>query len=670
MSQTDLLGQPAHLNASSLLATLAVIQVNWSEKRRSYLDQFVPFVLEVMRTAATKRWSDVEIVQGLEDVFGLSLPTRVVDSLLRRASKIKSVSREDNTFLLIANSSAASKSVTAMQADCLRRQAKLIEALVSTVQDTFGLSWAAETAEKALVSYIESHAVPLLAASTRGVSLEAAYGPVGNEYVISYFVSEIARSEPVLFDYLDEMVKGSMLASALYMNVPHPSRRFENTTLYIDTPLCVRALGLDGEEPRDAVMQVLAMASAQGAHIACFEHTVSEIRGILDAALYSLRYGRSRGAAVSLADRFRVAGNTPSDVEKIIDQLRSRLSQVGIEVEDTPDHTARLGVDEEALEGLLATRVGYMFSSAEALHRDLDSLTSVHRLRRGSAPRELEKCKALLVTSNSSLVQVAREFFDKAKHEWPVAMHDNDVAALLWVKQPQQYPDVPRTQVIADCVTALSPSSDLWESVLKEVERLEAQGQVSAEEVAVMRYAPEARNAVMDATLGESRNVSTKSVQEAIRKARDQVSEPVRRELEKTKRLADEAQANQALLDAEHQEELAKRDTELQSARDEASAIRERIKRSATKTGSVIRGVGITVCVVAVLVGVVAIILDLGDVSRWMQALGFGIGVLTGVFGTVTQAFRKQEGRFVLWLERRKLAKLGLRPEELAPELH
>lgn len=76
----------------------------------------------------------------------------------------------------------------------------------------------------------------------------------------------------------------------------------------------------------------------------------------------------------------------------------------------------------------------------------LDSLTAVHRARGGVSPRQLERCRALLVTDNERLVRTGRDFFDRASHEWPVAILENDLVALMWVKERQPLPDLPRVK--------------------------------------------------------------------------------------------------------------------------------------------------------------------------------------------------------------------------------
>jgi hypothetical protein len=665
MVQPDLLGV-RRPSASALLATLAIIQVDWDHHNRSYLDHFVPFVLEVMRGDPARSWTETEVQTGLADRFGLAIPARVVGSLLNRAASKKHAIRSSRTYTLAQAQvavNAGKKSLAATQRACLREQRHLAVELAKMASELFDLGWSEDDAENALAAYIEEHAVPILSASTRGSSLATPSGPPGTEYIVSTFIYTVARNNPQLFEYLDRMVKGSMLAAALYMAVPAIDRRFHNTTLYVDTPVCLMALGLDGEEAEQAVSQVISMAKAQGAVIACFEHSVTEMIGILSAAIGSLRRGHSRGSDFAVAERFRANGTTPSDVERLISQLREKIEDLGIAVRQTPDPLAHLTVDEDALQDLLQARVGYR--NVDALLRDLDSLTAIHRLRGGAATGELERCKALLVTSNTKLVQVAREFFDRTKHEWPLAMTDNDIAALLWAKQPHHYPDLPRTQVIADCIAALSPSPGLWESVLQETERLQTQGIITAQDVAIMRYAPEARRAVMDATLGVPKNVSAKNVQRALRQATDKVSEPVRQELKAALERESAAEGSRAELTF-HAEtlrhQLEEKTRQEQSRADAAAQLHRRIREGAVATARRWRIGLIVVGVVVVVSCGFGYFMSGTGIAQWLLGLGGLLGIFSTVFGSVADRIGPLEPKLATWLEHRRLAKLGLVP--------
>lgn len=652
MTQTSILGDGRRSDPAAFLSTLALIQVNWDENSRSYLDQFVPFVIDVMRLDSKAGWTESAVRDGLFDTFGLDLPIKVVGSLIRRGARTGSLKIENHEATLVSGERTDSRSIVALRADCLRRERTLVDALKTKAHADFGLDWTASSAENALAMYIEEHSVPLLSAHTRGTAIKLDSSVSGAEYVVSSFVYEIVEKQPQLFEYLDEMVKGSMLASALYAQVSVIDRKFYDTTLYIDAPLCLKALGYEGEEGQEAVCQVLDMARSQGARIACFEHTVSEIRGVLQAAQNAISSGFNKRTSFAVAEYFSEERATRSDIEKQIVRVADDIRSLNMFIDSTPGYSSQLGIDELTLREKLDERIRYR--NPIALDRDVSSVTAVDRLRRGRRLEDFEHCRAVLVTDNDSLASVARTFFSVRGRDWPLVMNDNDVAALLWVKAPQRFPNVPRVQLIADCVSSLSPSPELWESVLEEVDRLAASGVVSEDDVALMRWAPEAHRAVMRATLGEVRSVSTKSVTAAVAHARETVSEPVRRELDEA-RASEQAARNRAYefasdntmlksLEKEQGKEIrALRQIEL----DRKQQIHFDSKASGRRAKLIANILSITLVVAATIL----FVLDLGLASR----IASGVLGLLGVFGGVSSWLSGFEGWWSSRSEKRRL---------------
>lgn len=60
------------------------------------------------------------------------------------------------------------------------------------------------------------------------------------------------------------MVKSSMLAAALYLSAGADlDRKFNRTTVYLDTPILIKVLGYDGEESQAAALDVVRLARAR-----------------------------------------------------------------------------------------------------------------------------------------------------------------------------------------------------------------------------------------------------------------------------------------------------------------------------------------------------------------------------------------------------------------------
>lgn len=610
MSHLDDAGQPH--GAELTLASLAYINVSWEANRTSYLDNFIPFALEALR-AARGAQSVAQIRGFIADRFGLDFPSGVVSSLLDRAVRVKQVKRVRGAEALELMPGVAEKlpDLVAQQGETRRRQNHLVNALVSFASKRFQVEWGDDAAEEALLSFVQSNAVPLLGAAIRGEKWESSTSDEDRSYVVSSFVATIVESDPISFDYLDELIKGSTLSAVLYVDpTGQVSRKFKQTTLFLNTPVCIRALGYDGAEAQEAARSILAIATAQGAELGCFRHTVREIRGVLEAAKHAMSRGpRASSGPGGVIRHFRKSGATKSDVELALANLERDLARLGIQTRETPEHTPSLGVDEGQLEAVL--QEGVRYRESETLLADLDSLTAIHRWRRGASDVHLETSRAVLITNNKGLVRASSRFFKGGRHGWPLAMTDASLAALLWVKAPTAAPDLPRRQVIADCYSAMAPTSSFWIKFIEEVDRLETRGEVDPEGVALLRYSHEAEQAIMDTTLGDPSRVSEMAIAKSLQKALNAAAAPALEERDQAVRRAEAAElaeAATAFEAARHEAEasyLSKRVESLEQKEAERSQrLYDDTKQVIRRRVAWIRGLGVLILLASVLTGV------------------------------------------------------------------
>lgn len=628
------------VSGDTLLTSLAIINVNWEDKRESYLDNFVPFAIGAMQADVRRTYSDVDVRNLMEQRFGLNLPVKVVASLLGRAVRKKLVKRDRGSFSLVDGAGLKVPNVAQQQADCGRKQNNLISLLVTFALDRFDFTWTPDEAENALVDFIQRHSVSLLNMAVRGGSGLESQETQGTNYIVTSFITQIIESDPAAFAYLDQMVKGSMLASALYLPTPGDvQRRFKHTTLYLDTPVALRALGHEGEEARQATQQMLTLAGAQGARLACFTHTLKEVRGVLESAKGAIKRAPGSESAIrGVNAHFIQSRATEQDINLYIERLERDLENLRITVIDKPDHVAALTVDEDALDEHLKGRINYLRPNARAT--DLDSLTAIHRIRNGSSGPYLETCGAVLVTDNSGVVMASRDHFDSGLHEWPIAMMDHDLAALVWVKEPHKAPELPQRQIIADCFAALAPSQALWAKIMDEISRLQTRGGITAEDVALLRHSNEAQRSIMDTTLGDPSRVSAKAIQEALQRARDLIAEPATKGRQAAEKRAAQAEHNEAEARFNAaQEEITNQElkNEVDRLKTQRQRIRDGIENRATKSARIavwtLRLLGLALIVV----GTVSVIPDVD--SHLNTALSWvlrGAGVIVVVLSALS----------------------------------
>lgn len=684
MSQRAAAAQP-----QAVLTSLAILKTNWERGGRSYVDNLVPFIADCMRSSAQPDFSPGEVVADVESRFGIRIPVAVIDTLLRRASKDGLGSRRQGRFA-VDRAAIQRFDLGRQRQDALRRHEALTERLQRLAEEEFGRDLSPEEASGALLAHVEEHSVPLLKTILGG----APYVPPPRsdqdlEYVISAFVVRIVERDPQGFEYLETLVKGSMLATALYLpNVGEVERRFDrNTHVYLDTPVLLGALGYQGEEAEGAARQALELTYELGAQLACFEHTVTELKGVLTAVGSAIaRPGRRPGQARGVESYFLGAGYSPTDIDVLIERVEADLDGLRIRVLPKPPHTTQLSVDETQLERLLGEAAGY--SLRPTLLHDLDCLTAIYRLRKGEHPSRLESSRAVFVTTNTPMVRVGKKFFSEDRlGVWPPAIAWNDFVTLLWLKRPLAAPELPRKQIVADCYAAMEPGGAVWSRYLEEVERLEQRGELSNDELYILRYAPEAKRALMDQTFGDPNRMSSDVVGKTLDNAKASIQAPILEDL----RAAEQAQAATAAAGESAEERMraagerlaAMEDQEAQRRRrvsDVRRGVRMRAQRHARRSGKLLLGgIGVILTVSAWLSLPSALKMTPEELTtswRWVfrgvLILAAGLGVLAAVSHVTPRTMVRT---WEVWLARKLEARYQSKTlrriaAELFPETH
>ncbi|MBN1574442.1 MAG: hypothetical protein JW984_14690 [Deltaproteobacteria bacterium] len=105
----------------------------------------------------------------------------------------------------------------------------------------------------------------------------------------------------------------------------------------------------------------------------------------------------------------------------------------------------------------------------------------------------------------------------------PHCITDTTITALVWLKSPQQTPELPLNIIISDCYAAFNPSNRMWEKFLTEIEKQEKRGDFSEDDYMLLRYSKEARNILMDKTLGDEEVFSEGTPKEVLEKAKENI---------------------------------------------------------------------------------------------------------------------------------------------------
>ena len=549
---------------TATLTSLAILRVQ-IDHGGDYLDYLRPFILQVLTDHDIDPISSGVVCRLLREQFGLEIPERTVELVLKRLSKRYPIKRTN--YVYQKTGTLPDPQVKPKQAEAERHIESLVHGLREFSQGTVTPIDSDDNAIDAICSFLAEFDVICLRAYLRGTAIPQLVGThPGPVILVSSYIQHLRRSSPERFESLMVLVQGHMLANALLCpDLEHLSPTYKNVTFYFDTPLLLHALGLEGEPRKDAACDVIQLLNQLGGKVAAFSHSCEELRRVLRAVGGSLDSSTTPTLIVREA---RKGGLTRSGLVLLSESIDERLDEVGVHVETTPRYQAAFQIDEEIFGDALNDEVSYQ--NPKAKEDDINSVRSIYVLRANNPAPSIEKAGAVFVTSNTSFAKAAWEYGKQHESSRDVSsvITSFSLANVAWLKAPMGAPSVPRTQVLAFAYAALQPSSELLNKYMKEIDRLEAEASISQRDHQVLRSSPLAYDELMNLTLGEDSALTEDTVMQTLQRASDDIRK------EESAKLVAEQEAHQTTRQ------------DLESSREQSEDVRRRIHWKCQRTAS------------------------------------------------------------------------------------
>ena len=525
------------LAVNPTVSSLALLKVNYDRQRKDYFDNFVPMVVECLRVSPEEVVSLPTLQSDLQQHFGLKLPQNAIKTVLKRARKRNYVTVHNGVYYRNEDQIQDLGFSTEQKRVRIEHES-LLQDFVTFCDQRLSISLSSDDADAALQAYLKEHQLQLVNAVTHGTVVPPAGRSVRNfRYLVSSFVWHLQDTASVALNYLETVVKGHILADAIFLPDPgNASRKFRETEVYFDTPFLLNALGYGGEAQKEPCVELIDLLYETGAELRCFTHTRDEIRGVLEMCANQVQSNDTRETLGPESLRnFRSLGYSKSDVMMLADGLEKDLRALHIRIVGKAPHGEReYQIDEDALREELEEAVNY--SRPQQVLRDVDSISAIMRLRKGAYPHRLEECRALFVTTNSALVNaVQRKFSDGSRGSVSPCITDQALTNLLWLKKPTAAPDLPRKRIIADCYAAIQPSEHLWKLFLDEIEKLNRMAEVTADQYYMLRNSTAVEIALVEITQGREEGFTEGTVPEILVRVQSNIEAAKQAELDKVK---------------------------------------------------------------------------------------------------------------------------------------
>lgn len=524
------------------LTSLAMLKVN-IDQGKDYLEYLKPFVLQVLADNVPDPVTDEVVHDYLRTQFGLEIPSRTVQVVLRRLSQARLLKREDGAYHIVGV--IPDPNIGLKKSEANRHIQAVVSGLLEYGKSGSRCLASEDEAVAAICEFLSDFDVSCLRAYLRGTTIPTVQGKQQvHKVLVSNYVLDLQQQDPERFESFMILVQGHMLANALLCpDLQNAPKSYKGVTFYLDTPLLVQWLGLEGEPKKRAVEELIKLLRNLGGAVATFSHSREELDHVLRGAAEHIESQEGRGAIIFEARR---SGRTKSDVLLMAGQIDQLLADAGIAVTPTPRHTEDFQIDEKAFEKVLEDEINYY--NPRARDYDINSVRSIYALRGKTAPTCVEKAKAMLVSSNAGFARAAYDYGRQhdASSQTSSVISDFSLANTAWLKAPMGASSLPRTELLAYSYAALRPSKELLDRYLTEMDKLQKQGKLSVRDHQLLRSSIIGQEELVQLTLGDETALTEETISETLRRVTEEIQQEAG---EKAKREQDLRRATQEKLD-------------------------------------------------------------------------------------------------------------------------
>lgn len=634
---------------TNALTSLAILKVN-IDRGRDYLEYLRPFVLHILANHTPCRITDHIVSNCIQEQFGLVIPERTVQIVLKRMSRKNYLTKNHGVYQISGNLPSSQLAVEQRRARV--HIDRVVASLLEFSQKSGRPLHSADQAITAISSFLSEFDITCLRAYLRGTTIPRIDHDVRRSVVlISEYVRQIQKQHPEHFVSFLIIVQGHMLANALLCpDLQNAPRTYKKVTFYLDTPLLIHLLGCDGKIRKDAILELIRLLSKLGARIATFSHCIDELQGVLYGVSSELESPSSYNEIVIEARR---NGTTRSDLLLLAETFEEELYKVKVQIVSTPQYIDEFQIDEEEFAQVLSKEISYRNPNAKT--RDIESVRSIYAIRAGEPTPSVEKSRAIFVTSNAAFARAAWKYGQRYSSTVEVSsvVTDFSLANMAWLKAPMGSLNLPTTRLLAFSYAALKPSEGLLDKYLMEIDRLTLRGEISERDHQLLRSSPLAYDELVDLTLGEDASLSKETVTEIL----NRVSKEIRKE--ESDKLASEREAHK----------MTRIDLTVQQSRNRRliDNLYWRSKQKSRRATLSLCGVVIVLLIIGLFTGIG---LDIPSHYSWILMIGYGIlSVFTLanlVFGCIVKnLYHWVESTYLSWLLKREAEATGLDLSEL-----
>ena len=470
---------------------------------------------------------------------------------------------------------------------------RLLNAYIKFAKEHFNKDISKEIAENTLIAFLKKYDLDVLfIIKDRSLSLPKVSLEKHSLILFSKFIDYIDDKDSEYLKILVDIAVGHSLSNFLnyedtYREVSKSS--LQNLNLYLDTKFILRFLGAEGVVLKNMYQQLVDDFINEGINLFIFNHTYEEIDNILQSCLDMIdnRVYDPRKASLTLRF-FKEQGYKQSDVQLFINKIEDIFKKHNICIVGGPDPNIGIEfqIDEDKLFDLIVERYGYTETYVEwkrdTIHRDVQSISYIYKLRDAIKPHNIHEGKNVFVTTNSKLALISKEFEKTiygSGNYFPITSTDVFIGTLIWVRRPEKMVEVSKKRLLSTVYALIEPTEDLFLKYLNEIERLKRDNEISQDDFILLRDSHTAKKLLTDQTLGDLDAFTPKTPLEILEEIKEKAMEELLKEKEEHNKTIELYEKEKQNIEIELQGKLKKERQEHERIKAKYEEDKVRIKR-------------------------------------------------------------------------------------------
>lgn len=295
--------------------------------------------------------------------------------------------------------------------------------------------------------------------------------------------------------YIDQYITGCSFAEVMTFSVPTSTYRNCKANVFLDTGFIFALLGIGSKDRSQSFEALFQDMIHLGMKPAIFQHTYSEIAGIIDNAIYWFGNTNYDPSLASETAYFFVTNNwSYHKATGLLGDLKRIITEdYQIRIDDTPyPHIGDIHTKFEAdikqmiIDEYVHNNPNFPIQEKEhTINQDARSLFMTLHYDSGYIAHTLPDVKNIFITTNRTLARVGSKLTNEIAHGTglciPISLTDLTWGTLIWANSPSQISLMNRANIISAAYAAFRPSEEILKKLNSSLIQHQENGDISPE---------------------------------------------------------------------------------------------------------------------------------------------------------------------------------------------